>query len=284
MTTRLSRRRGRRVPVLVWLAAFVLVSLILAGLLAPYIAPHNPNATGLLIRLRPPAFFANTIAEHPLGTDELGRDILSRVLFALRTSIGIAAAGAIIGLVVGTSLGVASGMLRGRVDNVVMMLVDVQLAVPFTLLALTAIAIFGRGTAVLITIVGLAGWETYARIVRGQVLALRELQFVESAHALGAGMTRVAARHVLPNLVSPITVLFSVNFSSIVLLESSLSFLGLGVQPPTASLGSMVAAGREYMASGWWLALVPSVAIVAVAMSTSVIGDWLRDRIDAKAY
>lgn len=277
-----SHRSRKRMPLLVSAAAATLVLLAVAGVLAPWIAPFDPDATGLRTRLRPPVPLEGSLAAHPLGTDELGRDILSRVLYALRVSLGIAAIGTAIGLAVGTTLGLASGLVRGRLDDVVMMLVDIQIAVPFTLLALTAIAVFGRGTTVLIAIIGFAGWETYARIVRGQVLSIREQPFVEAAQALGARAARVAAVHVLPNVVSPLTVLATVNFGSIVLLESSLSFLGLGVQPPTASLGSMVAAGREFMASAWWLAVTPAAVIVAVAMATSIIGDWLRDRVDAR--
>lgn len=277
-----ARRSRKRVPVVIAVAAAILVLLAFVGALAPWIAPHDPDATGLRVRLRPPVPLEGSIATHPLGTDELGRDIYSRILYGLRVSLGIAAIGTVIGLTIGTGLGLASGLVRGRLDDAVMMLVDIQIAVPFTLLALTAIAVFGRGTTVLIAIIGFAGWETYARIVRGQVLSLREQPFVEAAQALGAPATRIAAVHVLPNVVSPLTVLATVNFGSIVLLESSLSFLGLGVQPPTASLGSMVAAGREFMGSAWWLAVTPAAVIVVVAMATSLVGDWLRDRVDAR--
>lgn len=262
------------------LLAFAAMAVV--AFFAPHVAPHDPRAQTLLARNLPPAFTPGGTSEYLLGTDQLGRDVLSRIVFGLRVSLGIAAVGTLIGLVLGTALGLLSGLAGGWLDHVVMMLIDVQIAVPFILIALLAVAVFGSSLTVLIVVVGLAGWETYARLVRGQVLATRELPFVEASRALGASGARVALHHVLPNIASPIIVLGTLNFSSIVLLESALSFLGIGVQPPTASLGSMVGAGRDYMASAWWIVAVPSVFVFLLTLVVSLLGDWLRDVLDVR--
>ena len=253
--------------------------LVLAALAAPLLAPFDIRAQSLLARLAPPLFLGGTL-EHPLGTDQLGRDVLSRLLYALRTSLGVASLGMIIGLTLGTGLGLVSGLVGGRLDSVIMFLVDTQSALPFTLLALTAVALFGTAPTVLIVIIGLAGWDKYARVVRGQVLATRELPYIEASRALGATSWRVAVRHVLPNIASPLIVLATMNFSGIILLESALSFLGLGIQPPHTSLGLLLGEGRDYMISAWWVAAIPGALIVTLTMLVSLVGDWLRDVLD----
>ena len=275
---RLSRALDRTPPL-------IRVCLALAGLLvavalaAPLLAPHDIREQNLLARLHPPSGLGGT-PEHPLGTDALGRDVLSRLLFALRTSLGIAALGTFIGLAIGTGLGLLSGLAGGAVDAFLMFLVDTQSALPFTLLALTAIAIFGTDPAVLIVIIGLAGWDRYARVIRGQVLATRDLPYIEASRAMGAHPARIALRHVLPNIASPLIVLATLSFSHIILLESALSFLGLGVQPPYASLGLLLGEGRDYLISAPWIAAIPGIVIVTLSMLVSLIGDWLRDALD----
>ena len=253
--------------------------LVLVALAAPLLAPFDIRAQSLLSRLAPPALLGGNL-EHPLGTDQLGRDVLSRLLYALRTSLGVASLGMFIGLTLGTGLGLLSGLVGGRLDNVIMFLVDTQSALPFTLLALTAVALFGTAPTVLIVIIGLAGWDKYARVVRGQVLATRELPYIEASRALGASSWRVAVRHVLPNIASPLIVLATMNFSGIILLESALSFLGLGIQPPHTSLGLLLGEGRDYMISAWWVAAIPGALIVTLTMLVSLVGDWLRDVLD----
>lgn len=275
-------RSLHKVPLLITFCFVTLLALVAAALFAPIVVPFDPNAQQLLARLKPPAFVAGGVPEHPLGTDQLGRDMLSRIIFAFRPSLGIAAIGTVIGLVLGTVIGLVSGLTEGWLDSAIMMLVDVQLAIPFILLALMAVTIFGTGLIVLMVVVGFAGWETYARLTRGQVLATKNLPYIEASQALGASRLYLAARHVLPNIASPLLVLATLNFSGIVLLESALSFLGLGVQPPTASLGSMVGAGRDYMASAWWVVAVPSFFLFLLTMTTSLIGDWLRDTLDSR--
>lgn len=278
VTKAVSRRRRKLLPWHVTLSFIVLAVLVLAALLAPLLAPYSPTDQKLLARLTPPA----GSAEHLLGTDELGRDVLSRVIHALRPSLLIASLGTLVGLTVGSLLGIISGAAGGRIDELIMTAVDAQLAIPFILIALIAVTIFGSSFLVLVIVMGLAGWESYARMVRGQVLAVREQPFVEAAQAMGARGWQVAIRHLLPNITSPILVMATMNFTGIILLETSLSFLGLGVQPPTPSLGSMVGAGRDYMARAWWIITVPSVALFMLTMSTALIGDWLRDRMDSR--
>ncbi len=253
-----------------------------AALLAPVLAPHDPNAQSLLARLRPPLGFDRAVPGYWLGTDELGRDILSRGLHALRTTILIALAGATIGMMIGVLLGLLAGVAGGVVDDLVMGLVDIQIAVPFTLIALLAVALFGGDIFVLIAVLGIAGWETFTRIVRGEVMRLRDAPFIEAARAAGASGWRIAARHLMPNLISPLVVIFALSFANIVLLESTLSFLGLGVRPPTATLGAMVGQGRDYMPTAPWLVIVPAVLILLVTLVVQLLGDFLRDRFDVR--
>ncbi len=262
------------------LVCFGLAALLLfVALAAPLLAPFDIREQSLLARLKPPLLMGGTL-EHPLGTDGLGRDVFSRLLFALRTSLGVASLGMVIGLTLGTSLGLASGLVGRGLDALVMFLVDTQSALPFTLLALTAVALFGTAPLVLIVIIGLAGWDKYARVVRGQVLLARTLPYVEASRALGASGWRVALRHVLPNIASPLIVLATMNFSGIILLESALSFLGLGIQPPHTSLGLLLGEGRDYLISAPWVAAIPGALIVVLTMLISLIGDWLRDVLD----
>lgn len=255
---------------------------VLIALLAPVLAPVDPDQQKLLARLRPPVGFDRADPRFLLGTDQLGRDILSRCLYGLRLTLGLALFGTLVGLVFGVALGLLSGLAGGIVDDVLMGIVDVKLSMPFTLVALFVIALAGSSVGVLVIVLGLAYWAQFARIVRAQVLALRELPYVEAARAAGASPWRIATRHMLPNLVSPVVVMATLNFSNLILLESSLSFLGLGVQPPTATLGSMVGQGRDYMASAPWIVAAPAVLIVVVALVAMLLGDTLRDRVDVR--
>lgn len=256
--------------------------LAMAALLAPWVAPHDPVQTQILLKLRAPLGLEGYESGYWLGTDQLGRDLLSRCIHGIRVSVGIAALGLVVSAVVGTLAGLVSGLVGGWVDRVVMMVVDVFITVPFLLLVLVGIAVFGSDIPVLILLVGLARWETYARIVRGQVLQVREMPFIEASRALGASTTWIAFAHVLPNIASPLIVLLTLNFPSILLLESSLSFLGIGVQPPTASLGRMVGDGRDHLIFAWWVAVAPAMVIVAITFIVQMLGDWLRDVLDVK--
>ena len=279
-----SRRRrldrpGRVDPIL----AFCLVlttALVAAALLAPWLAPYDPDGQRLLARLRPPVGFPDADPRHLLGADQLGRDLLSRCLFGLRLSLVLALLGAAAGLLVGAAIGFLAGLAGGRTDSVLMGLVDIKLSLPVALVALFVIALAGRHIAVLVLVLGLAYWAHVARLVRAQVMALRELPYVEAARAAGTTEWRIATRHLLPNIVSPLVVMVTLNVSNLMLLESALSFLGLGVQPPTATLGSMVGQGRDYLASAPWIAIIPAILIVLVSLAVMLLGDALRDRLD----
>ncbi len=264
------------------IAALLAVTLILVALLAPLISPFDPLKQSLILRLRPPLGFDRYKDGFLLGTDELGRDVLSRTLFGLRLTLGLALLGAFIGLMIGGTLGLLAGLRRGWTEDVVMAGVDLQIAVPFTLIALLILSIFGSSPTVMICVLGIAGWEQYARIVRAEVRKITELPFIEAARASGGGPRYIALRHVLPNIISPLVVQFTLSLSNIVILESTLSFLGLGVQPPTATLGSMVGYGRDYMPSAPWMVMAPAVAIILVTFSVQILGDWLRDRADVR--
>jgi peptide/nickel transport system permease protein len=226
--------------------------------------------------------FDRAKAGHLLGTDELGRDMLARCLYGLRLTLTLAALGSVIGLIIGGSLGVLAGVAGGRTEAVIMGAVDTQIAVPFTLIAVFLLTILGHSIEVMVFVLGLDGWEKYARILCGETRKLMRMPFIEAARAAGATPLRIARRHLLPNLMSPIVVQFTLSFSSIILLESTLSFLGLGVQPPTATLGAMVGAGRDYMPTQPWIVIAPAVLILIVTFAVQTLGDWLRDRADVR--
>ena len=264
------------------IAATVGLSLVVLAAFAPLIAPFDPLDQSLISRLRPPIGFERYRDGFYLGTDELGRDVLSRSLYGLRLTLGLALAGASIGLLLGGTLGLLAGLKRGFAEDTIMAAVDIQIAVPFTLIALLILAIFGSSLEVMVVVLGIAGWEQYARIVRGEVRKITEMPFIEAARASGGSPRYIAARHVLPNIVSPLVVQFTLALSNIVILESTLSFLGLGVQPPTATLGSMVGYGRDYMPTAPWMVTVPAVMIILITFSVQITGDWLRDRADVR--
>ena len=268
-----------------WLIKFcfvILAVLVLVALLAPVLATHDPNAQSLLSRLKPPIGFENYKEGYVLGTDELGRDLYSRVLYGLRFTLLIAVIGSIISMLIGSTIGIISGYVGGMVDNVLMALVDIQIAFPFTLMALLAVAVFGTDLTLFVIIIGLADWDKYARVVRGQVLTIRDAPFIDAVKVTGAGPFRIIFQHMLANIASPVIVLWTFGVSNVILLESSLSFLGLGVQPPTATLGSMTGFGRDYLASYPHIGLVPALMILVIALVFLLLGDWLRDTLDVR--
>ena len=264
------------------IAAVTAITLVLLALLAPLVAPMDPLDQSLISRLRPPLGFDRYKDGFLLGTDELGRDVLSRSLYGLRLTLGLALAGACIGLLIGGTLGLLAGLRRGWAEDVIMAAVDLQIAVPFTLLALLILSLFGSSLTVMVCVLGIAGWEQYARIVRAEVRKITELPFIEAARASGGGQRYIALTHVLPNIVSPLVVQFTLSLSNIVILESTLSFLGLGVQPPTATLGSMVGYGRDYMPTAPWMVVAPAALIILITISVQILGDWLRDHADVR--
>jgi peptide/nickel transport system permease protein len=265
----------RRLP-----TAALLAALVVAAALAPLLTSYDPNQTALLARLRPPVGLGGSWA-HAIGTDQLGRDMLSRCLYGLRNSLGIALLGSCIGTVIGIAVGIAAGARPGRLDTALMLLVDVQLALPYLLIVLIGLAVFGTSITVLIPLISLAGWEHTARLVRGQLLALRRMSFVEAATASGASPLRVMLRHVLPHLLPLIAIQLTLAVPHVMLLESSLSFLGIGVQPPTATLGRMIGEGRQQMLAAWWIVAEPTLLILAVALALQGLTDSLGRTRDA---
>lgn len=277
-----ARPARRRRPGWIVVIGAMALALVALAVLASVLAPFDPNRQALLARLRPPIGFDRADARFLLGTDQLGRDLVSRCLFGLRLTLALALAGTGVGLVIGVAAGLLAGLAGGIVDAVLMGLVDVKLSMPFTLVALLVIAIAGTGTGVLVCVLGIAYWAQFARLVRGQVLLLRALPYIEAARATGASGWRIATRHLLPNLVGPVVVMATLTVSNLILLESSLSFIGIGVQPPTATLGSMVGQGRDYMASAPWIVAAPATLIMLVSLVAMLLGDAVRDRIDPR--
>ncbi|MFM9940791.1 MAG: ABC transporter permease [Hyphomicrobiaceae bacterium] len=275
---RLTRRRSG-IGTAAMLAAGFLLLMILIALLAPWIAPYDYTTQNLAKRLRPPVFMGGEWA-YALGTDNLGRDVLTRLIYGIRTSIAIAIAGTLIGAVVGTSLGYIAARRRGMVDESIMMLVDVQAALPAFFVAIACLAFVGNSVLVFVLLVSLEGWERYTRLVRGLIISEHGKGYVQAMTALGASRWRTDVVHILPNISSALVVQATINFPWTILLETTLSFLGLGVQPPGTSLGQMLGSGRQYLLQAPWIAVIPGLAIFFTTLSMSLFGDWLRDRLD----
>ena len=270
------RRRWPSVIVLafIWVALCLLVTAF-----ATQLSPHDYQAMDLRARLAPPALFGGTW-NHMLGTDELGRDVLSRLLASIRVSLLVALAGTVIGSTLGTVLGFLAAHFRGWFDDAVMMLVDAQAAIPFIIVALTVIAFFGNTLTLFVVVVGLYGWQTYARLARGMAMSVTRRGYISAVVALGAQPIRVYLRHVLPNIAGVLIVNATIGLPEVILLETALSFLGLGIQPPLSSLGNMLSYGRSYLGNAWWIAVLPGVVLSLTTLAVSLIGDWVRDRMD----
>jgi peptide/nickel transport system permease protein len=236
----------------------------------------------LVKRLRPPAWQARGAWEHPLGTDHLGRDILSRILHGGRISLGVGLASVGLAALIGVSLGLLAGFNGGRTDAVIMRVVDVFLAIPYILLAMGVVFALGPSLVNVVLVMAATRWVQFARIVRADVLSIREREFVSGARARGNRAARVLLRHVLPNALTPIIVVATLELAFMIIYESALSFLGLGVQPPTPTWGWMLADGRNYVATAWWLATFPGLAIMATVLAVNLLGDWLRDTLDPR--
>jgi peptide/nickel transport system permease protein len=268
--------RRARLPWYVMAAIGWVVLVLLVALLADVIAPRPYTAMSLTSRFLPPF---QSLA-HPLGTDELGRDVLSRLIVSIRISLLIAFGAALISAALGTTLGFLAAHFRGVVEQAVLTLADFQAALPFLILALSVLAFFGNDLWLLVGLMGLYGWERYARVARGLAISANAQGYAAAVTQLGASPARVYLRHILPNIASTLIVSVTLVFPEVILVESGLSFLGLGVQPPMTSLGNMVGYGRDYITRAPWILLAPAVVIVLTTLAVSVIGDWLRDRLD----
>ena len=257
----------------------VLLVVVAASVGAPLLTPADPVKPAFSKRLQPPGGLGGSSA-YLLGSDNLGRDILARLLYGGRISLALATSAVILAAGAGVVVGLAAGVLGGRVDDFVMRLADVQLAFPVIMLAIAIVAVVGTSPGALVSVLALSGWVLYARTVRGSVLTIRQLEYVEAARTLGASDLRIVVRHILPNTLAPILVIGSSQFATMVLLESGLSFLGMGIQPPQPSWGVMLAEGRDYLSNAWWLATIPGMAISLVVLGANLLGDGLRDLLD----
>jgi len=271
---------GRRVPSLTAAGVGFVLLVGVVAVAAPWLAPADPERQTLRGRLSPPTWEGADGRAHLLGTDHLGRDVLSRVIYGSRVSLVIGFSAVVIGGLMGSTLGIAAGFGGGRIDGVIMTVADAQLAFPFILLAIGIIAVLGPSFPTLIVVIGLSGWVSYARILRSQVLVLRRREFVEAIHALGGSVARIVLRHVLPNVLSSIVVVATLELARSIVLEATLSFLGLGIQPPTPSWGGMIQEGRDYLDSAWWIATCPGIVLMLTSIVVSRTGDGLRDLLD----
>ena len=277
-----SGHRVRTIPLSTILPGIVVLIAVAVALLAPWVAPQSPVAGNLAARLKPPAWQDGAVVGRLLGTDVLGRDVLSRLIWGARISLLIALAATLIGATVGSGVGLLAGYHRGAVDTVLTKVIDVQLAFPFVLLAIAVVAVAGPSVPVLVIVLAIGAWVGHARIVRGLVLSLRERDYVQAARALGARAPRIIGRHLVPEVLSTIVVLATFDVGRIIILESTLSFLGLGVQPPTPSWGSDLRDAAAYVRQAWWTATFPGIAIMIVVLGLNLMGDALRDLLDPR--
>lgn len=260
--------------------AAVLAVLFLCALWPVSWLPHDPFSGDSSKRFLPPFFMSGGSLSYPLGTESLGRDVLSMLIAGARYTLGIVVTAGLIGLIIGVAAGLVAGYFGGWLDAVIMRIADVQLAFPALVLIIAIVAAFGPSLVNLVLILGIVGWAPYARLVRGSVLSLKEQGFVEAARATGTGTPRILLRHLLPNSLTNILVFLTLQLAELVVLEASLSFLGLGVQPPAPSWGAMIADARQYLTQAWWASALPGVVIVLCVLSFNFIGDELRDAMD----
>jgi peptide/nickel transport system permease protein len=273
---RLARRRTA-------LFGLVVVALVFgAAFGAPWLTAYDPTEQDITNRLKPPGSPDPSGRMHLLGTDHLGRDLLARVIFGARPALMVGFAAVAISGILGMVVGLVSGYFGGRTDDVCMRLADIQLAFPFILLAIAVIGVLGPSLPVIIVVIGVSSWVVYARVVRGSVLSLREREFVQAAQALGSGDGRILLHHILPNALTPWLVVATLDMARVIVIESALSFLGLGVQPPTPTWGGMLADGRVYISTAWWLATFPGLAILVTVLGINLFGDGLRDTLDPR--
>lgn len=272
-------RIGRGLPLIP--VAIIMVFFMFSAF-GEYIAPHEATAQVLLDRLKPPDWTGEGTKSHLLGTDELGRDQLSRLIVGARASCIVALATLFVGGILGGMIGLVSGYLGGRVDSFVMRVADGVLAFPIVLLAILLAITIGPGFTSTVAAVSIIIWSRFARVIRGEVLTIKEREYVKVAKAVGASPLRIMAKHIFPNILNTLVVLLSLQVGWVIITEAILSFLGAGIPPPTPTWGNMVADGRQYIESAWWVALPPGLAILLVVLAFNLLGDWLRDRLDPK--
>ncbi|MBV8716896.1 MAG: ABC transporter permease [Chloroflexi bacterium] len=279
------RPQGRRWDLFLqanfFLPVVVLLTLVVCALFAGQIAPYDPLQTSLTARLQPPAFAGGTSA-HLLGTDKLGRDVLSRIIFGARVSLSVALLVILITATIGTTLGIVGGYLGGFTDAVLMRITDVSLAFPGILIALLLAVTMGPSFTTVVLAISMLGWAPYSRLIRGEVLKLRNADFVLQARIIGCSPGRIMLTHIFPNVINPLLILATLSVGLVILIESALSFLGAGIPPPTATWGSMVSDGRSLIDTAWWISFFPGLVMGLVVLSGNYLGDWLRDRLDPR--
>jgi peptide/nickel transport system permease protein len=273
------RARRRRVPVV---SLTIVLIFVLVALLAPLLSPSDPYEQSLRLRFRPPVWEERGSWAHPLGTDRLGRDMLTRIIYGSRVSLAVGALAVLLAASVGAAVGLVAGYYGGRVDATLMRITDATLSFPTILLALILAVTVGPSFTNVVIAIAVILWARYARVIRGQVLTLMTLDFIAQARIAGAGAWRIITRHLLPNTLNTLVVLITLQVGYVIIVEASLSFLGAGIPPPTPAWGSMIAEGREFVTTAWWASLFPGLAILLVVLAFNLLGDWLRDTLDPK--
>lgn len=276
------RQRLRRVPLSVIVVSILLTIIILLAVFAPFFAPADPNSQALLARLKAPGFSYRGIT-YWMGTDDLGRDLLSRTLYGARISLGVAVLSVVVSTLVGVSLGMLAGWFRGWTETIIMRLVDIMMSIPAILLAVLTVAVLGPGFLKLVLVLGLTRWPRYTRVAYAQTLQVSNLPFIKASELAGAGAVRILLHHILPNIAGPLLIVATAEFGLMILMESGLSFIGLGIQPPSASWGSIMSVGRQYLERAWWIVAVPGACLFLLVFSVNVLGDWLRDQLDPRS-
>ena len=269
----------RRFPLKRWWPIAILAVFVLTAICAPLLAPYDPNAQNLVGRLKPPGTVSRSFY-YWLGSDELGRDLLSRIIYGTRVSLLVAVLSVLLSGACGTALGLIAGYRRGWVETAVMRIADVFLSIPAVLLAIITVAVLGPSLVNVVLVLALTRWPRYARVAHAQTLATTGMAYVENAVLSGGGNARILFRHILPNIAGTLIVVATLEFGLMVLFEAGLSFLGLGVQPPTASWGSMLSTGRNYVATAWWVATLPGLCLFVLVLTVNLTGDAVRDRLD----
>jgi peptide/nickel transport system permease protein len=272
--------QAKRYPVVP--VAILVLFLVIPAIFAPLVAPHDPLKGSLSKRLKPPVWAEGGSIEYPLGTDKMGRDLLSRMIYGARISLLVSFMAVFVGGSIGTTLGVVSGYFGGKIDTLIMRLVDITLSLPTILLALVLVSALGPSFGTVITVIALIIWARYARQARAETLSVKEQDFVARARVAGASHTRIMMRYIFPNIVNTLVVLATLQVGAIILLESTLSFLGVGIPRPTPAWGVMVADGRELIVTAWWVSMFPGIGIMLTVLSLNLFGDWLRDHLDPK--
>ena len=260
----------------------ILLFFVVLAIFADVISPYSSTDVSLRDRLSPPFWSAEGSWNHPLGTDPLGRDLATRVAYGARTSLMVAAATVLLSAAIGVILGLIAGYNRGIIDTIIMRAADITIAFPIILFAIMLVVILGAGIINLVIAVGVVLWARFARVIRGEVLILMERDFVARARVSGCSSARIIVMHLFPNIVNTMVVLLTLQIGFVIIIESSLSFLGAGVPPPTPAWGSMIAEGREYTTIAWWVSVVPGVALALIVVSFNLLGDWLREALDPR--